>query len=177
MITEDCVAPSKSVLGQHEDHFECFHVMLFIRGHLVYSHLSWLSHCGLTLLQREEFVCASWSPLKKKKNAGREWIIKPSTKIFACEEKATTTIYNAELNISMLLSAVEENCFQRLFVYLSSCRETCFLCKKIWRQLRKSWRPTGRSSNCCRKNWITWEPAWKPGRMLLRWRGWRWRNT
>ena len=58
------------------------------QGTLVHSRLSSLSHCRLFLAYRVELVRASWSQLKKKKKkkqAGND-----STKIFSCEQNATT---------------------------------------------------------------------------------------
>ena len=66
----------------------------FVRGTLGHSRLRLLSHCGLTLACKVELLSMSWSPLWKKKSAGRnlrKWIIEPSLKILASEEKATTT--------------------------------------------------------------------------------------
>ena len=61
-----------------------------------HSRLSSQSHCGLILSKRVELVCASLSRLKKKKERKKErWQGMNgrtfSAKIFASEEKATTT--------------------------------------------------------------------------------------
>ena len=57
-----------------------------------------LGHCGLILAWKVELVCASWSPLKKtnkqttktksERRGGAKWIMDPSTKVLASEEKA-----------------------------------------------------------------------------------------
>ena len=40
------------------------------------THLRSLSHCGLIHgLKRVEFVCMSWSPLKKERSVGRKWSV------------------------------------------------------------------------------------------------------
>ena len=58
------------------------------QGTLVHNHLSSLNQCRLILAKSVELTHMSWSPLKKKKSTGGEWIIERSPQILACKEKS-----------------------------------------------------------------------------------------
>ena len=116
--------------------------------HSIHSHLSLLSHCGMTLALKVELVCASYLQLKKKKSAGEEWIIEPSPQILACHHIITLYMYistNIRSHISYVCVCV---CVGGVFVCVCVCMRLCVTMCVVGVQLSEKLGRDGSKINC-----------------------------
>ena len=110
--------------------------------HFGLSRLCSLSHCGLILTWRVKLVCASWTPLKKKKSAGREWNAEHSPK----KPPPPEPVSLHHLPVSTL-----ESVWRQIWTYLTT--SPVQTCGTVWRQIENGMKILRTSVKVW--NWMT----------------------